>query len=78
MNTNSEVVKCSDVIILAIKPYVVSTVLKEICGLVEQRHLIVSIAAGIKIKTIENVSMFKVFLCVGGHIHVLVLCKHAF
>lgn len=52
---NLEVVKSSDVIVLAVKPHLVSTVLKDVAKLIHMNHLIVSIAAGITIQQMEKV-----------------------
>lgn len=52
---NLEVVKSSDVIVLAVKPHLVSTVLKDVGKLIHMNHLIVSIAAGITIQQMEKV-----------------------
>jgi pyrroline-5-carboxylate reductase len=51
-DSNAEVVKCSDVVLLAIYPQVVLKVLPEIASLVTDDHLIVSIAAGITTRQI--------------------------
>ena len=48
--SNEEVVKSSDVVVLAVYPQVVLNVLPEIAALVTDNHLIVSIAAGITTK----------------------------
>lgn len=52
--SNSELVKSCDIIILAVKPQVMNTVLKEIKNDVTKNHTVISIAAGIKISTIES------------------------
>lgn len=54
-DSNKEVVKKSNVIILAVKPQNMAEVLNEVKGIVTEKHLIISIAAGIKIKTIQDV-----------------------
>src|SRR4030066_1098774 len=51
---NVEVVKKSDVIILAVKPQIMEKVLKELKGNITSRHLIISIAAGIPIEFISK------------------------
>ncbi|KAH9508292.1 Pyrroline-5-carboxylate reductase 2 [Bulinus truncatus] len=52
---NKLVVEKSDVIIIAVKPNIVSCVLKEVSPVVfTEKHLFVSIAAGITIKAIEQ------------------------
>ncbi|MEJ6949507.1 pyrroline-5-carboxylate reductase [Natronospora cellulosivora (SeqCode)] len=50
---NTEVVKKSDIIILAVKPQVMANVLKEIAPYSEKK-IIISIAAGIDIEKIKN------------------------
>lgn len=52
--TNQEVVKNSEIIILAVKPNVYLDVLNEIKNLLSNQHIIVSIAAGVSIKKIEQ------------------------
>lgn len=51
---NKEVVKKSDVVFLAVKPQNMNSVLDEIKKIVRKEQMIVSIAAGIKLKTIEK------------------------
>lgn len=51
---NSEVVKKSDIIILAVKPQSIKKVLWGISDHVDENKLVVSIAAGIAIATLEN------------------------
>lgn len=53
LTENAEVAKMSDVIFLAVKPHFVKEILNEIKQEV-QNKLVVSIAAGISTKTIEN------------------------
>lgn len=50
---NKEVAKEAKVIILAVKPNVVATVLEELKPQLTAEHLIISIAAGVKIASIE-------------------------
>jgi pyrroline-5-carboxylate reductase len=53
---NQQVVNKSDLLILAVKPKDVQSVLKDIRNpLVPDHHLLISIAAGIRTKTIEQV-----------------------
>lgn len=54
-NCNKEVVTKSDMIVLAVKPNVVSPVLKEVSNSLSREKLVVSIAAGIPISSIEEV-----------------------
>ncbi|PRR81414.1 pyrroline-5-carboxylate reductase [Clostridium vincentii] len=51
---NKEVVKASDVIFLAVKPYMYKEVIEEIKEGLSTNKLIVTIAAGVSIKDIEN------------------------
>ncbi|MFO8240102.1 MAG: pyrroline-5-carboxylate reductase [Dissulfuribacterales bacterium] len=51
---NREAVAGSDIIILAVKPQVISTILEEIGPIVSRNHIIVSIAAGITIHSLEK------------------------
>jgi pyrroline-5-carboxylate reductase len=51
-NSNADVVTSSDVVLLAVYPQVVKQILPEIASLVTDRHLIVSIAAGITTRQI--------------------------
>lgn len=53
--SNAELVNSSDVIILAVTPNVYDLVLNEIKNLVTDKHIVVSIAAGISISEMENV-----------------------
>lgn len=50
---NAAVAKRAEVIVLAVKPQVVQTVLAQLGPEVEQRHLVISIAAGVTIATIQ-------------------------
>lgn len=52
--SNQEVVSFADVIILAIKPQIMNEALNQLKDDVTQRHLVVSIAAGIPIRFIES------------------------
>ncbi len=54
-NSNKDVVDNSDVIILAVKPQVMSAVLEGIKGEVGDAHLLISIMAGVKLATISSV-----------------------
>ncbi|GIW80545.1 MAG: pyrroline-5-carboxylate reductase [Gemmatales bacterium] len=51
---NRQVVEQSDLLVLAVKPQSMATLLKGIQDVVSDRHLIVSVAAGITIKQIEH------------------------
>lgn len=51
---NKEVVKASEVILLAVKPYMYKTVIEEIKEVLSKDKLIVTIAAGVSIKDMEE------------------------
>nr|XP_014340023.1 PREDICTED: pyrroline-5-carboxylate reductase 1, mitochondrial-like isoform X4 [Latimeria chalumnae] len=53
-SSNKETVKNSDVLFLAVKPHIIPFVLDEICPDIEDRHLVVSCAAGVAISSIEK------------------------
>lgn len=55
--SNKETVNKSDVLFLAVKPHIIPFVLDEIGPDIEDRHLIVSCAAGVTISSIEKVSI---------------------
>lgn len=52
--TNAEVVRGCDVVILAVKPQAMPAVLAEVAPLLSADHLIISIAAGVTIRTISE------------------------
>lgn len=52
-SSNIEVVKQSDFIVLAIKPYMYESIIKEIKDLIDNSKIIITIAAGITINNIE-------------------------
>lgn len=54
--SNKETVSKSDVLFLAVKPHIIPFVLDEIGPDIENRHLIVSCAAGVTISSIEKAS----------------------
>lgn len=54
--SNKETVSKSDVLFLAVKPHIIPFVLDEIGPDIEDRHLIVSCAAGVTISSIEKAS----------------------
>ena len=51
---NQEVLKNSRVVILAVKPPAVSKIVSELADEITEEHLIVSIAAGVSLSTIES------------------------
>jgi len=53
---NSEVVKQSDIIILAVKPQILKPVVNDIAKYLDLSKLIISIAAGVSLDTIESCS----------------------
>lgn len=53
---NAELAEWADIIVLAVKPGVVNSVLKEIGSLLNPLKLLISIAAGIKIADIEKLT----------------------
>ena len=52
---NTEITQTADIIVLSVKPQMMSLVLKEIKGNVKERAVIVSIAAGITVEAISDV-----------------------
>lgn len=58
---NEEVVEKSVVVFLAVKPHLVRRVLYEISRCVTQQHIIVSMAAGVTIATLEEVRILAPF-----------------
>ncbi|XP_059174369.1 pyrroline-5-carboxylate reductase 1, mitochondrial-like [Physella acuta] len=53
--SNKEVVENSELIVIAVKPNIVAPILKEVAGVVSpDKHLFVSIAAGVTIRSIEQ------------------------
>ncbi len=53
--SNIEVAKNSDVVILSVKPFILREVLEEIKSFLTKDKLVISIAAGISINTIEEI-----------------------
>ena len=52
---NTEVIKNCNIILFAVKPFVLRDVLTEIKPYITENHLVLSIAAGISINTIEEI-----------------------
>ncbi len=52
---NVEIIKNSKIILLAVKPFVLCDVLNEIKHFITEEHVILSIAAGISIKTMQEI-----------------------
>ena len=64
-HVNKEVVECSDVVFLAVKPHLIVPVIKEVISSIDpSKHLIVSVAAAITTEVIEVVSNSYVKLIV--------------
>lgn len=53
-HSNADLVQSSDVVFIAVKPHLVPTVLSEISEHVTKKHIIVSVAAGVTIETLEG------------------------
>jgi pyrroline-5-carboxylate reductase len=53
-DSNSDAVSRADIVILAVKPQIIDEVLASIREAVARRHLVVSIAAGVKLRRIES------------------------
>jgi pyrroline-5-carboxylate reductase len=54
LDTNRDVAAACDVLVLAVKPQVMPAVLAELRPALEPRHLVVSIAAGVTLKTLAD------------------------
>lgn len=52
---NSEIIRQSEIVILAVKPQVISRVLSEIAGSITKEKLIITLAAGVPCASIEQV-----------------------
>lgn len=52
---NRQTVRHSDVLFLAVKPHIIPFILDEIGADIEDRHIVVSCAAGVTINSIEKV-----------------------
>ncbi len=52
--SNPDVVNAADIVVLAVKPQIMPTVLHDIAGYVDDSKLIISIAAGVKISVIQE------------------------
>ena len=53
---NSEVAACSDIIFLGVKPHLIGGILQEVASEVTHEKLVASIAAGVTLATLEQVS----------------------
>ncbi|KAM9044547.1 pyrroline-5-carboxylate reductase 1, mitochondrial isoform 2-T2 [Megaptera novaeangliae] len=56
---NKETVQHSDVLFLAVKPHIIPFILDEIAADIEDRHIVVSCAAGVTISSIEKLTAFQ-------------------
>jgi pyrroline-5-carboxylate reductase len=54
-----EVVRSCDIVLIAVKPNHVAEVLREISSVVHANHLIISIAAGVRLSQLEKVLGFS-------------------
>lgn len=55
--SNKDTVRHSDVLFLAVKPHIIPFILDEIGANIEDRHIVVSCAAGVTINSIEKVGV---------------------
>jgi pyrroline-5-carboxylate reductase len=53
-DSNAEVIRNSDVVVLAVKPQIMASVLAEIRPLINGDHLVVSVAAGVTLATLAK------------------------
>ncbi|KAK1172192.1 hypothetical protein AOXY_G4707 [Acipenser oxyrinchus oxyrinchus] len=51
---NTEVVRVSRVLFLAVKPHIIPSVLQEVSAVITLQHIIVSVAAGVTVATLER------------------------
>nr|XP_033789311.1 pyrroline-5-carboxylate reductase 3 isoform X4 [Geotrypetes seraphini] len=65
-HSNEAVVEDCKVVFLATKPHVLPGVLKDISDAVTKEHIIISVAAGITLETLEKVYMFAEALAEGA------------
>ncbi|KAM9364316.1 pyrroline-5-carboxylate reductase 3 isoform 3-T4 [Pholidichthys leucotaenia] len=65
-HSNVEVVCGSNIVFVAVKPHLIPLVLCEISQHVTDRHIIVSVAAGVTLATLEEVSLFAEALAEGA------------
>ena len=54
---NKEAVRDSEVVIVAVKPHIVAHVLDEVSSVVNKDQVIISLAAGTKLKTMAEVDV---------------------
>nr|XP_019710446.1 pyrroline-5-carboxylate reductase isoform X2 [Elaeis guineensis] len=66
LETNAQVVDDSDIIILSVKPQIVKKVLLELKSFLSEEKVLVSVAAGIKLKDLQLlISCVYLVMCVG-------------
>ncbi|KXJ25559.1 pyrroline-5-carboxylate reductase 3 [Exaiptasia diaphana] len=58
-NNNYEVVEQREIVVVAVKPNVVQTVLQQVSPIVTPENLIVSVAAGVPLGIMEKVSLIS-------------------
>lgn len=51
---NTEVVRVTRVLFLAVKPHIIPSVLQEVSAVITPQHIIVSVAAGVTVATLER------------------------
>lgn len=61
--SNKDTVRHSDVLFLAVKPHIIPFILDEIGADVQERHIVVSCAAGVTISSVEKVLLPRCPLC---------------
>ena len=54
--SNVDAVKSSSIVILAVKPFQVKDVLTEISGVLEARHILISVVTGVLIKDMQEIT----------------------
>ena len=60
---NKEVFDTSDIVVLAVKPNMVRRILREVYPSVTKDHLVISLAAGISIDTLQQVHVLPTMHC---------------
>lgn len=54
VESNAEAVRTADVVLLCVKPFTVASVLAEIAPVLEARQLLISVAAGVTLESIQS------------------------
>ncbi|XP_013978679.1 pyrroline-5-carboxylate reductase 3 isoform X3 [Salmo salar] len=65
-HSNAELVSSCDLVFVAVKPHLVTTILSEITDCVTRKHIIVSVAAGVTLATLQGVYLFAEALAEGA------------